>query len=180
MYCSHPAGKQRTTGEARHPARVAAPLLALLVGALTGCGGRVTGDEATIHGPPTQDGGASQGEGGVLIGVGGFPVIVGQGGTYAGVGGMSGQAGGAAEECEVSKLWRLVDFGPAVSSKCSPELCAQGWPVRGSVTLDATGAVVANTAWREDEEEWEIERLADWRWPCLAGQTIEYCCDGGV
>lgn len=144
------------------------------------CGGHVTGSGATIGDPPTEDGGASQGVGGGLVGVGGLPPVAGQGGTYAGAGGMSGQAGGSAEECDVSMLWSLVYFGPAVGSKCSPELCAQSWPVQGSVTLDATGAVVSNTAWREEDEELWIEGLADWRWPCLAGQTIEYCCDHGV
>jgi len=52
--------------------------------------------------------------------------------------------------------------------------------VVGAVTLDATGAVVANTGpvLESTEGAW-IDEMADQRWPGLAGQTIEYCCDRG-
>jgi len=147
------------------------------------CGGHVTGDEATIHGPPTQDGGASQGEGGMLVGVGGFPVIVGQGGTYAGVGGMAGQAGGATEECNEYGLWHAVTMSVGYAlGWCDGGMCLLSYttPVVGAVTLDATGAVVGNTGpvLESTEGAW-IDEMADQRWPCLAGQTIEYCCDPG-
>ncbi len=176
MCSSHPVREQRTTGEARLPSRVAAPLLALLVGALTGCGGRVTGDEATIHGPPTQDGGASQGEGGASFGV--LLSAAGEGGSTGGFAGSSGQAGGATEGCEVSEFWYRVK-GPVgfVLGQCNPEICTIfDRTVLGSVTLDAAGAVVLNTALSEADEEAWIEEMADRRWPCLAGQTMEYCC----
>jgi len=177
MYCSHPASEQGLPSETRHPSRVAAPLLALLLAALAGCGGRVTGDGATIHGPPTEDGGASQGEGVASFG-GGVLLLEPQGGTYAGVGGMSGQAGGATEECEVSEFWYRAK-GPVgyVLGQCNPEICTIfDQAVLGSVTFDAAGAVVSNTALSEADEEAWIEEMADRRWPCLAGQTMEYCC----
>jgi len=163
-----------------------AVVLGCLAGAVfagANCGGRVAGDGPPVHGPPTQDGGASQGEGGGLVGVGGFPVIVGQGGTYAGVGGMAGQAGGATEECNEYSLWyagtRSVGYarGWCVDGMC---LLPHTTQVVGAVTLDATGAVVANTGpvLESTEGAW-IDEMADQRWPCLAGQTIEYCCDRG-
>jgi len=162
------------TSEARHPSRVAANLLALLLAVFTGCGGRVTGDEAIVRGPPTEDGGASQGEGGGLVGVGGFPVLVGQGGTYA-----SGQAGGATEECNEYSLWDAVTSSVGNSlGWCEGAMCLLPHTyVVGAVTLDAAGAVVANTGPIPEsvEGEW-IDNIADQRWPCLAGQTIEYCC----
>jgi len=59
-------------------------------------------------------------------------------------------------------------------------MCRFGTPVFGAVTLDAFGAVVANTGpvLESTEGAW-IDEMADQRWPCLAGQTIEYCCDSG-
>ena len=141
------------------------------------CGGRVTGDGPPVHGPPTEDGGASQGEGGGLVGVGGFPVLVGQGGTYA-----SGQAGGATEECNEYSLWDAVTSSVGNSlGWCEGAMCLLPHTyVVGAVTLDATGAVVANTGPIPEsvEGEW-IDNIADQRWPCLAGQTIEYCCLSG-
>ena len=175
MCCSHSASEQGLPSETRHRSPIAAHLLALLLGALTGCGGRVTGDEATVDGPPTGNGGASEGEGGMLVGVGGFPVLVGQGGTYA-----SGQAGAATEECNEYGLWYAVTMSVGYAlGWCSGGTCLRPYTthVVGAVTLDAFGTVVGNTGpLLESEEAW-IDEMADQRWPCLAGQTIEYCCD---
>ena len=142
------------------------------------CGGQVRGHGAAMNGPPTGNGGDSEGAGGMLIGVGGFPLIGGQGGSTGGIGGMAGQAGGATEECEVSEFWYRAK-GPVgyVLGQCNPEICTIfDQTVLGSVTFDAAGAVVSNTALSDADEEAWIEEMADRRWPCLAGETLEYCC----
>jgi len=94
---------------------------------------------------------------------------------------MSGQAGGATEECNEYSLWYAVtrSVGYALGW-CDDGTCLlpHTTHVVGEVTLDATGAVVANTGpvLESTEGAW-IDEMADQRWPCLAGQTIEYCCD---
>jgi len=92
---SHSSREQRTTSEARHPSRVAAPLLSVLLAALVGCGGRVIRDEATIGGATNNGGtGGTPVSGGGEGGAGASGAAASVGGSMTGGATTNGGAGG--------------------------------------------------------------------------------------
>jgi len=80
------------------------------------------------------------------------------------------------------RLWYEVKLSVGYPfGECDPGTCLFPYEsVVGEVSIDASGTVTANTGLSEADEEAWIDEMAGQRWPCLAGQTIEYCCDGGI
>jgi hypothetical protein len=53
---------------------------------------------------------------------------------------------------------------------------SQPW---GYIVVDNDGRVVDNTGIPATSRQAWLDKLADQRWPCLAGQTIQYSCSVG-
>ena len=137
-------------------------------GETTADGGTTTATGGANGGSDAATGGGSGGDGQVSSGAGGVP-SGGQGSESAGAGG--------ADDCDEHLLWYTFAEWAASLGECGPssELCNSA-PPWGVVVFDSEGRATDVTgleAWRE--EGW-LQDIASDRWPCLADQTVEYCC----
>ena len=98
------------------------------------------------------------------------------GSSAAGGQGAEGGVAGGGDDCNEFWLWYTV--GDVVGmAECGPsaELCSRSTPW-GVVVFDSEGRGVEITGLEPARvEEW-LQEVADERWPCVAGQTVEYCC----
>jgi len=101
--------------------------------------------------------------------------------TFAGAGGQGAEGGAADGGDECDENWYLwFTLGLAVGQAvCGPtaEVCGRDAQPWGVVVLDSEGRVTDLTISLEPspKEAW-LQEIAGERWPCLADQTVEYCC----
>ena len=106
--------------------------------------------------------------------------VTSQGGSVDG-----GQAGGTTDGeipdssdalCDEFWFWVAVTDSMGTGSDCmaTPHVDAS-W---GDVVLNSEGRVINITMFGASEQP-VVDRLANGRWPCLAGQTIPYLCNYG-
>jgi hypothetical protein len=77
-------------------------------------------------------------------------------------------------------LWDAVTRGAVGAGNCYPFSPAGYTPLMGEIVFDSEGRVVDNTGIPSDTKQTWLDKLADQRWPCLAGQTIQYSCTVGA
>ena len=131
--------------------------------------GAATGEAPGIGGSEVSAGGGSGGDGQMVPGAGGVP---------SGGQGAKGGAAGGGDECNEFGFWYTVTEA-AVSrlGECGPssELCSRTSPW-GVVVFDSEGRATDITGIEPAREEEWLQDIAGERWPCLADQTVEYCC----
>jgi len=145
-----------------------------VVGVVIGGCGETTTDRGTTTatggangGSDAATGGGSGGDGQVSSGAGGVP-SGGQGSESAGAGG--------GDDCNDGRLWFAVMREAVGIGECGPSLCQSGVRAWGYVVFDSEGRVTETTGlYAASEEEW-LQEIAGERWPCLADQTVNYCC----
>ncbi len=161
---------------------------------LVACGGDVEGttpsDLGGSAGFATMLGGGSSGgggnAGGSRIGRGGTGDagldLVFAGGPLVSRGGWTSTGGAAGEgqgdPCPVAILWEVV-ANDAGAIRCN-EIPLAGLPewmeLEGTVTIDGEGRIVDKVLFgRHASQDW-LDGVSVLRFPCLAGQTIEYVC----
>lgn len=84
--------------------------------------------------------------------------------------------GGDGDDCDEYSFWRALRERVTGGFADCDRHC-EDWQTPGSVTFDSEGRIVdfVSTLSAVSEADW-IESMASERWPCLADQTIEYCC----
>lgn len=143
-----------------------------------GGGGSVMGAGGT-GGALASDGG-TPGDGGGIMSDGGSPgdgdgddIVFGGGSVGTGGTGASGGAGA----CSEHSFWLLAadeligGLGP-----CGPDVCGEGETPMGSITFGEEGEILAFSQNDEDIRAAFLEEVDDQEWPCLAGQSSDYCC----
>jgi hypothetical protein len=157
-----------------------------------GCGGDTDSDSHDSDGG-SEAGGTSSASGGDEFGgspVGGGTATTGGSGAEAGAsggaptggsqsGGESSEAGGVGggDGCNETLLWYTVaHVAVGGLGTCGPSDCQIGSAFWGTVTFDSEGRAIDFTGpIPEYEDEW-MQEVAGERWPCLANQTVRYCC----
>jgi hypothetical protein len=164
-----------------------AALTWLLVGAaaLANCGGMASGPDPTStvdagdSGMPN-GGSPSAGPGGATAGRGGTA----SGGADPSVIMVGGKSDTPPDECDWKALLTWVRVAvPAVvacwwDSVPGPDETLR--PIRGAIVIDDDGRVIDNTGLEGDAKQSWLDKLANQRWLCLAGQTIGYECKVGA
>jgi hypothetical protein len=175
----------------------------LVLAVLAGCSGRspfraahdgaaALGADGEDRDVPSATGGSAQGGGdGPTRGAGGVGTG-GTGGSSTGAGGSGPVRDGGGSEgvvdaypdgwCDETLLWdaiaRAAPIGVGYCMRFIPEYDhPSGW-IRsvGYVVLDGDGRVVDNTELSGAGKQAWLDGLATVRWPCLAGQTMQYLC----
>lgn len=140
-------------------------------------GGATAGGGSALGGGGTSGGGAgASGAGGAGVATGG---VTSQGGSPG-----AGQDGGAIDgEIPASPdapcdflFWIAVTQAMAIDGLCMPTPDGQtSW---GEIILDSEGMVIGITRFGTSNQAL-LDKLANGRWPCLAGQAFQYFCDVG-
>ena len=151
------------------------------VAAVVGCG-ETTADSGTTTstGDASSSGGARDGSDAAVRGgsAGDGQVSSGAGGAPSGRQGAEGGAAGGGDDCNEFWLWYTVTEAAVLRlGECGPsaELC-NGSAAWGVVVFDREGRATDITGVETAREEEWIQEVAGERWPCLADQTVEYCC----
>jgi hypothetical protein len=80
-----------------------------------------------------------------------------------------------------STLWDQV--GSSAILTLGDHLCERSLkPDTGHIVLDGEGRVIDNTIFApaESSKQAWLDSLADYRWPCLAGESIPFTCVWGT
>ena len=108
--------------------------------------------------------------------------------SYGGSAGTGPDAGAADGEvlassdasCDVAGLWRAISEAARVIGYCfltpagnDGSVIITAW---GEVIIDSEGRVIDNTRLSSASKQAWLSSLADYRWPCLAGQSLQYSC----
>jgi hypothetical protein len=96
-------------------------------------------------------------------------------------GSQAGAGGDLGDTCDVTALWTAIvgqTGGVTACWEASPMLepGEELGPLRGAVVIDDEGRVVDLTGRTGERKQQFLDKVADKRWPCLAGQTIGYEC----
>ena len=100
-----------------------------------------------------------------------------------GVGGVadSTQDAGPEDECPVRELWAAVGYKSGGTTTCSPWECTLPGQTRlwGAIVFGGDGTVIDVVDyrgwWNFEKDDW-LSEFEGGRWPCLADQTVDYCC----
>jgi hypothetical protein len=104
--------------------------------------------------------------------------MAGRGGV-AGREATAGEGGAGGDVCDPSALWNAITNGiTRALGTCYPTDSASGLNglLSGVVSLDEDGHVVDITGMTGARKQKWLDDLANQRWSCLAGQTIDYAC----
>ena len=175
-------------------------VLVITVGA-TGCssGGSVKTDSATT----STTGGTTSSTSGMTTATGGGTTLTSStGGTAIATGGVTSQGGNTGQDgavtdgeillsadatCEAS-FWHAFTESMAVLGICYPTSSLPDGgvynpPSWGEIVFDSAGQVIDITltglSASLPDDQAAVDQLANERWLCLAGQTIQYYCEVG-
>jgi hypothetical protein len=152
--------------------------------AIGGAGGTATGGSLDSSGGGTGPGGAAgasstRGTGGAT---GGAMSLDGSPGDVQDGRAAEGVADAPPYGCDDQLLWYALASGAGVGAgyccPVLPEYDLQGGFVRttGYIVFDGDGRVVDNTGLSGAGKQAWLDGLATMRWPCFAGQTMQYMC----
>ncbi len=168
--------------------------------ALVCCGGPSRTHKTVDAGTPADtslgSGGAERqasGVGGFYLGVGGFTSPSGVGGAGGGSTGdavSQGEVNGHWEDgidggtvcsvdsscdCDGPLLWNEIANGFVGLGYCTPLQDGGTWS--GEIVFDGDGLIIDNT-WITDAatRQYWLSKMANHRWPCMAGQVLPFTC----
>ncbi len=146
-----------------------------------GSGGMAMGKGGSSGGSADAGRGAGTGGSGTQEsgGAAGSVAQGGVGGRPPPLGGFSGAAGDAGATCSADAIWAAVRMQVIGECHEASAMLAPGEQPsrrRGAVVIDDEGRVVDNTGLSGDAKQQWLDRFAEQRFPCLAGQSIGYEC----
>jgi hypothetical protein len=149
-------------------------LLIFVMTLVAACGGRSEDQRGGDNDDNSSGGGGS---GGHIASDGGTS---GDGDDIVVTGGSGGAgASGGATACSAFSFW-LVAADELIGGlgECGPDVCEEGETPTGSITFGEEGEVIEFSHLNEDTSALFLEEIEGDLWPCLGGESSDYCCHG--